>query len=118
MIRVLISLAPRSYRESLAIALQRSRPGSEVRISSPDLLESEAQSFEPHMVVCNDESYPRLAGIVYSRVEILFVDDLHANIYVDGEQESIRDVSVQDLLRVLDRTREITYGREPELPGS
>jgi hypothetical protein len=96
--------------------LQRSRPEAEVRISSPALLESEAQSFEPHMVVCNDESYPKLTGIVYSRVEILFVDDLHANIYVDGKEQSIRDVGVDDLLEVLDQTQELTYGAEPNLP--
>jgi hypothetical protein len=105
MIRVLISIAPRSYRESLALVLQRSRPDSDVRIVSSDRLEAEAQSFEPHMVVCNDEPYPELADIIHSRVEILFIDDLHANISVDGQSETIRDVSVEDVLKVLDRTR-------------
>jgi hypothetical protein len=105
MIRVLISIAPRSYRESLALVLQRSRPDSNVRIVSAEGLEAEAQSFKPHLVVCNDESYPKLAGIIHSRMEILFMDDLHANISIDGQSETIRDVSVEDVLRVLDRTR-------------
>lgn len=105
MIRILISIAPRSYRESLALVLQRSRPDSDVRIVSAKGLEAEAQSFKPHMVVCNDESHPKLADIIHSRVEILFIDDLHANISVDGQSETIRDVSVEDVLGVLDRTR-------------
>lgn len=116
MIRVLISIAPRSYRESLAIALQRDRLESEIRVAPSDLLESEAQLFRPHMVVCNDESYPKLAGIVRSKVEILFVDDLHANISVDGWSETIRDVGIDDLLKVLDETGASIVGPEPELP--
>ena len=116
MIRVLISIAPRSYRESLAIALQRERPDAEMRVAPPDLLESEAKLFQPHMVVCNDESYPELAGIVHSKVEILFIDDLHANISLDGESETIRDVGVDDVLKVLDETGASIAGAEPKLP--
>lgn len=116
MIRVLISIAPRSYRESLAIVLQRDRPDSEVRVAPPDLLEVEAQSFEPHMVICNDESYPKLDGTISSRVEIIFIDDLHANVSLDGLSETIRDVGVDDLLKVLDDTQRSIAGAEPELP--
>ena len=116
MIRVLISIAPRSYREALAIALQRECPGDEVRIAPPDLLEAEAELFQPHMVVCNDESYPKLADIVHSKVEILFIDDLHANVSVDGQNEKIRDVSIADLLKVLDETRSSVAGVGSELP--
>lgn len=116
MIRVLISIAPRSYRESLAIALQRERPDSEVRVAPPDLLEAEAQLFEPHMVVCNDEGHPEMDGSLNSRVEILFIDDLHANVFVDGRNEKIRDVGIDDVLKVLDETRDLIAGTEPELP--
>ena len=116
MIRVLISIAPRSYRESLAIALQRDRPESEVRVAPPSLLEAEAQLFQPHMVICNDESYPKLDGIINSRVEILFIDDLHANISLDGRSEKIRDVGIDDLLKVLDQTGDAIVGTQPELP--
>lgn len=116
MIRVLISIAPRSYRESLAIALQRDRPEAEVRVSPPDLLEAEAELFQPHMVICNDEVYPKLDGIISSRVEIIFIDDLHANISMDGRSETIRDVGIDDLLKVLDQTGDSIAGMEPELP--
>jgi hypothetical protein len=117
-IRVLISIAPRSYRESLAIALQRERPEAEVRIAPPELLGSETHSFKPHMIVCNDDpSYPELDGLVHSRVEILFVDDLHANISVDGYDKTIRDVSIEDVLKVLDETGDSVATSEPELPG-
>lgn len=116
MIRILISIAPRSYRESLALTLHRHRSEAEVRVVSPDLLAWEAKLFQPHMVVCNDEYYPELANIVHSKVEILFIDDLHANISLDGKSETIRDVGVDDLLKVLDDTQRSIAGAEPELP--
>lgn len=116
MIRVLISIAPRSYRESLALTLHWYRSNAEVKAVSPGLLVREAEIFQPHMVVCNDESYPELAGIVHSKVEILFIDDLHANISLDGESETIRDVGVDDVLKVLDETGASIAGAEPKLP--
>ena len=116
MIRVLISIAPRSYRESLALTLHWYRSNAEVKAVSPGLLVREAEIFQPHMVVCNDESYPELAGIVHSKVEILFVDDLHANISLDGREETIKDVGVDDLLKVLDDTQRSVTGGGASLP--
>lgn len=116
MIRILISIAPRSYRESLALTLHRHRSDADVRVVPPDLLGQEAEIFQPHMVVCNDEPYPELASIVHSKVEILFIDDLHANISLDGQSETIRDVSVDDLLKVLDDTQRSISGGGAELP--
>lgn len=127
MIRVLVSLAPRSYRESVALALHNYRPGSDVRVAPPDRFQAEARTFEPHMIVFNDESYPELDGIIHSgivrsTVEILFKDHLHANISVDGHTNTIKDVGMDDLLQVLDATQtsisgDVGYTDEiPELP--
>lgn len=119
MIRVLISIAPRSYRESLAIVLQRDRPDAEVRVCNPGPLEQETRSFEPHLLICNDDIHPGLKDLVHSRVEILFKDDLHANVSVDGSEQTIRDVSISDLLKVMDETDRIGGPSDepaPELP--
>lgn len=104
MLRILVSLAPRSYREALALSLQRHRPESEVVIAAPDLFEREVGRFEPHMVVCNDGTSPEVRALALSWVEILFIDDLHAYVSVDGRTETLKDVGVDDLLEVLDET--------------
>jgi hypothetical protein len=112
MLRILVSIAPRSYRESLALALQRHRPDSEVRISPPEVLEREVGSFEPHVIVCNDGVSREVRDLACSWVEILFIDDLHANISVDGRTETVKDVGVDDLLAVLDAAWRTVFGAE------
>jgi hypothetical protein len=59
MIRVLVTLSPRMYRQASALSIQRGRPGLvDVRLAPPEAME-EAEllaSFRPHLLVCNDAS--------------------------------------------------------------
>jgi hypothetical protein len=59
MIRVLVTLSPRMYRQVIALSIQRGRPGLfDVRLAPPEAME-EAEllaSFWPHLLVCNDAS--------------------------------------------------------------
>jgi len=52
--RVLISIKPRLYRESLALTLRRYRPDFEVRVAAPEDVEEEIRSFAPQLLVRND----------------------------------------------------------------
>lgn len=104
MLRILVSIAPRSYREALALSFQRHRPEAEVVIAAPEVFEDEMRFFEPHVAVCNDGTSPEVRALALSWVEILFNDDLHANVSVDGRTETLRDVGVDDLLEVLAET--------------
>ena len=102
-VRVLVSIAPLSYRQALALALARSRPRAEVRIARPEDLERETERFGPHLVVCNEATAP-VSSSVLSWVEIAFEDGLDALINVDGRTSRVHDVSMDDLLAAVDET--------------
>jgi hypothetical protein len=54
-IRVLVALSPRMYRQAVALAVQRNRPGLvDVRIAPPEEAEAELASLRPHLLVHND----------------------------------------------------------------
>src|SRR5215216_6096868 len=55
MIRVLVTLSPRMYREAVALSVQRNRPALvEVRLAPPEAMEAEITSFRPHLLVHDD----------------------------------------------------------------
>ena len=108
-VRVLVSIAPLSYRQAVALALARSRPRLEVRIVRPGDLERETERFGPHLVVCN-EATALVRSNVLSWVEIAFEDGLDAAISLDARTSRVRDVSMDDLLAAVDETERIVFG--------
>jgi hypothetical protein len=113
MIRVLVTLSPRMYREAVALSVQRGRPGLvDVRVAPPDAAEAEIASFRPHLLVHDAaRGVPRrgLAPIpeatleaVPHRVEVLYSDGMDALLSADGRLTELRDASIEDLLRAVD----------------
>lgn len=103
--RVLVVLAPRSYREALAFSLRSHRPDDEMRIAAPDTMVREVNAFEPHLVVSNDVSPEELGVSVPSWVTIWFHDSLNATVAIDGQaRRLIHDIATEDLLSILDET--------------
>ena len=47
MVRVLVTVEPRMYREAIALAVQRARPNSEVMLLSEDVLDRQVAEFAP-----------------------------------------------------------------------
>jgi hypothetical protein len=81
--RILIVVAPKMYRETLAHVIRRDRP-DDVRLTDPDSLDQEASSFRPHLVVCND-NVPEVRGVsVPSWVVIRYHDHLSASVFLEG----------------------------------
>ena len=109
--RILVAIAPRSYREALALSLQRHRPNAEVRIATPAVLDREVERFEPHVVVCNDGVTEKVRKSVPSWVEIMFHDSLNANVSVDARTSTVEDIATDDLLAVVDETEELVLRR-------
>jgi len=75
------------YREVFALAIHQRRPDIEVLISPPATLDRRAESFAPHLLVCNDADgaeEERPTGAL-CRVEILYGDGLDARVSLDGE---------------------------------
>ena len=52
-VRILITVSPRMYREALALSVHNHRPDLEVRIAPPEEAKAETGSFEPHLLVRN-----------------------------------------------------------------
>ena len=105
MVRVLVSVTPRMYRQAIALSIHRQRPGLEVRIASPEAIERELADFRPHLLVHNDTDGlgPEAVADIPFRVEVLYSDGMDARISADGEVSAARDMSTEDLLRVVDR---------------
>lgn len=97
------------YREVLALSVHQHRPGLEVRTAPPEEVGAEVGSFEPHLLVRNDNDGPdsKVLADVPCWVEILYSDNMDARISVDGSVSEIRDISMDDLLAVIDDATEL-----------
>lgn len=111
-VRVLITIVPRMYRESLALTVKRHHPDFEVMLGNMASLDVQAESFRPHLLVRNDtdgadlESMPDMQGVL-CWIEILYSDSMGARISLDGEVWEIKDISTEDLLGIVDRTQRL-----------
>ena len=100
---MLVAIAPRSYREAVALYLHRHRPQAEISLISPEGVDAEVRRSSPHLVVCNEAS-ETVRRVTISWVRILVEDNLGAEISIDGGGERVEDVGMDDLLEVFDRT--------------
>jgi hypothetical protein len=102
-VRVLVALAPRSYREAVALYIHKHRPQAEVSTISPEGVDAEVRRSSPHLVVYNEVSEAvREVAIAWAR--ILFEDSLDAEVNIDGRGRRVEDVGMDDLLEVFDQT--------------
>src|SRR5215210_6514963 len=94
------------YREVLAFHLRQERPQSEVALASPETLQDEAKRMRPHLIIAN-EIPPELKEMgFFFWVEVHTGERLDADIRADGYSTTIHDVSLQDLLAVVDKAEE------------
>src|SRR5215203_6970685 len=122
MIRVLVTLSPRMYREAVALSVQRNRPGLvEVRLAPPEAMEAEIASFRPHLLVHDARGDPRRGSApipesaqetVPHRLEVLYSDGMDARISADGHLTEVRDASTEDLLGAVDGAAELAEREE------
>jgi hypothetical protein len=105
MVRVLVTVEPRMYREAIALAIQRARPDSEVMLAPEDALDGKVEGFAPHVLVRNDSDrqIPEgQLGSVVCRVEVLYTDGMAALVSVGARSYKIEDASMDDLLSLVD----------------
>lgn len=112
MIRVLVTLQPRMYRQAIALSVQRGRPGLvDVRIAPPEAAAEELASFRPHLLVHNDPNGglvpDRIVRGVPHRLEVLYTDGMDALLNTDGRLTELRDASTEDLLWAVDGAAEL-----------
>jgi hypothetical protein len=121
MIRVLVTLSPRMYREAVALSIQRGRPGLvDVRLAPPEALGEELAFFRPYLLVHNeasadarDATVPETAlEAVPYRLEVLYSDRMDARLSADGHISELRDASTDDLLEAVDAAGSLAEGEE------
>jgi len=103
-VRVLVTVSPRMYREAITLFIHRQRPGHEVSMVSPKASANEVVRFRPHLLVRNDnDGFGRqvLANVPFW-VEVRYSDSMSATISAAGEVWVVDDISMEDLLRVVD----------------
>lgn len=103
LVRILVTISPRLYREAIALVIHRQRPDFEVLLASPDSLDGEAERFGPHALVRDDDGIEvGSPDSVVCWVGIIIDDHLEARISVDGKVSEVHEVSMDELLAVLD----------------
>lgn len=113
-VRILVTVKPQMYRETLALALHQHRPDADVMLAPSESLDGEVDRFGPHLLVRNDNdgAGPESLEAIACRIEILFSDGMGARINLDGRIREMEDMSMDDLLAVLDEVEEF-ISREP-----
>lgn len=105
-VRVLITIAPLSYRQVLMLTLQRRRPQVEVILSRPEELDGEVERLAPDLVVRNVVTQG-VRDRVISWVEMLVHDGPGANVCVSGAPSTLEDAGTEELLAIVDETERL-----------
>jgi hypothetical protein len=125
MIRVLVTLVPRMYRQAVALSIQRDRPGLvDVRLAPPEAAEAELASFQPHLLIHNDARDAGRSGAVPipeatlktvpHHLAVHYSAGMDARLSADGRLTELRDASTEDLLRAVDAA---SLAGQEESPG-
>ena len=106
-VRILVAIEPQMYGEVLAFHIRQERPLSEVVLASSQSLWAEAERMRPHLIIANEVS-PELIKEKSSFfwVEVRMADGLVATISANGHSDTIEDVSLEELVAVVDKAEE------------
>jgi hypothetical protein len=96
------------YREVLVLAVRKHRPGTGVVLAKLDDMGWVAEDFDPDLVVGSRISTP-FRETLGAWVELAAWDGLYAEVSVGGRRSEIMDVSIEDLLRILDQAEELAH---------
>ena len=116
MVRVLVTVEPRMYREAIALAVQRNRPEAEVMLVPDEILDGQVEDFAPHVLVRNDSDRAVPEGLLSSvvcRMEVLYTDGMAARVSVGERSYRIEDATMEDLLALVDEAEELLSGSSP-----
>ena len=107
MVRVLVTVEPRMYREAIALAIQHNRPEAEVLLVPEGVADGQVSGFAPHVLLRNDGgggAFPEeLLESVVCRAEVLYTDSMATRVSLaDGRSYTIQDACMDDLLAIVD----------------
>ena len=103
---VFIAIEPRSYREAIGQALQASRPHVEVTVVDPEHSWVTAARLDPDLVFADRPDLLPLMGRA-AWVEFRPYEDPPARICSAGRRWEMKEVRLDDLLSLVDKTGEL-----------
>jgi hypothetical protein len=113
-VRILLTISPRLYRETLALCIHGRCPDFDVLLAPPWPLDGRAGHFRPHVLVQDaDEAGlpPALAEGVVCRVRVLKKSDrIDATIELDGTTSEVRDACLEELFVILEDAERLSFG--------
>lgn len=108
---VLVSIVPNAYKQAIGSAIRDLRPHLEVRIIEPEHLEAEVARLHPEVVI---GGFPEIstAGARFAWAEFRPYDEPAARVRVGARRWELRNVSLDDLLIVIDEAERIARSSE------
>ena len=118
MLRVLITVEPRMYREALAFTVRSHRPETEILLASEAALDGQASGFAPNLLVRNDGGGgvpEELLESVVCRAEVLYTDSMATRVSTaGGGSYTIDDACMDDLISLVDEAEGLASGSPAE----
>jgi hypothetical protein len=108
---VLVSIEPHAYKDAIGVVIRDLRPHLEVRIIEPEDLEAEVARLDPEVVI-GGLPEAATAGARFAWAEFRPYDEPAARIRVGARCWELRDVSLEDLLFVMDEAERIAWTGE------
>jgi hypothetical protein len=103
-VRVLVALEWRTYREAIARALHYSHPQAAVNVSDPEELDSEMDRLEPHVVICSQSTQQVRDGALCWVKMLIVGEELRAVVSVRGLPSTIvPNIQLAELGALIDR---------------
>lgn len=105
--KVVMAVEPRVYREAIGEVIRALKPHVEVAISEPEELKEAVSSLDPELVICSQPDTFTLEGRP-AWIEFHPYDDPAAKICLGGRHSELREVRLEDLLRVIEETENLS----------
>lgn len=103
-LRIVVAIEPRMYREVLAFYFSKQHPRADVVLASPETLWYEVERTRPHLLVANMVPSELKEELYW--VELCNDENIVATISADGYSDVINDASMEDLLGVAEKAEE------------
>jgi hypothetical protein len=100
-LRLVVANDPRTYRETIATAIQRLRPDLEVLVVDPADLADQVEHWRPHMVI-SSVPVARAGGWPLCWVALYPAGKMQVVVTVAAQQTWARDIDLAELLAVVD----------------
>ena len=107
-IRVLVALELRSYREAIAKALQYQHPQGRVHTTDPEVFDLELMHLEPHMVICS-QTTPTVRDGALCWVILTVGEELRGVVSVGRKCKIVTNITLGELVSVLEEAEALVH---------